>query len=430
MKRLSTTLFLLGLVSLIQAQPCSNNQNRYSDQPIFDENEIKKEFNIPYGNAEDSQGNMVELQFDVYSPKQIGINPPDKLNRRPLVVVVHGSGFTQPGSKDNAEGLCKLYARRGFVAVAINYRLDREFTGDRCTRPEKEIGDAIYRAIQDLRASLRYLVENADDYGINTDWIFLSGFAAGGTTVLNTAYASQEEINAVDPTVETRLGGIDNSGNDLTNTFVIRGIHNDWGSINDIAYIEAGEGIPSIFFHGLADEISPPDCGFPLGCTNYKKKCGSIEIARVLEEQDVCTELNLKKGAGHGFYDDKEGKEYRVARASCFFRSVMECFNSACQSVVYRKKVPIDCSPNSTARLSEDEEVATILFPNPATTTINLNSELSAGELEVRIFDLVGREILAIRNALTIDISELAPGMYIVRINHNGELISKPLVKE
>jgi poly(3-hydroxybutyrate) depolymerase len=407
------------------SQPCGSNQNRYSDQPIFSAESIVELLGEEYGTANDYNGNPQTLFFDLYSPPET-----DPVNKRPLVILVHGGGFTQ-GQRSHMAGLCKMYARRGFVAATISYRLDPEVVGNQCSRPESQRFDATYRAIQDLNAALRYFTANAGQYRINRNWIFIGGSSAGGVTVLNTAYASQAELNAIDPTVETRLGRIDNSGNNLTNPFVIKGIHNDWGSVADSTFIDQGEGIPTISFHGLQDGVVPAGCNYPYGCSNYSKTCGSLVVHRVLTRQGVCSELNTTPNGGHGIYQDAAGKEYRVSRACCFFKGVMQCFSNTCQLGVWNTtQVPVDCSP-SAARLATEETLSTALFyPNPASNSITIYAGERNTEIFVGIYDLTGREIIAVRNQYVVDISSLAAGTYMIRIIRDEESLSSLFIKE
>lgn len=447
MKKILFMAVLMSNLTMASAQPCSNNQNRYSDQPIFTDNDIQENRDIKYGKALDRDGNEVVLRFNIFRPKRNTNPPKDPIANRPLVVVVHGGGFTQ-GAKEDNDGICKEYAKRGFVAVTIDYRLDPDISKAlRCSRPQKERNYAVYRAVQDLRAALRFLVNSASIYGINTNWIFLSGNSAGGITVLTTAFTSQIEFNLIEPNVKNDLGGIDASGNQLTNPFTIKAIHNDWGSLFDEQLIQQTDAIPVISFHGLNDDIVPAYRDYPLGCDGsdgyfkYDKTSGSVPIHQHLTSLGVCSELNTKSNEGHGIYDGDDpnnpfddndpSKDYRVARACCFFRGVMQCFSATCNTNIWNQATtPIDCSPIATRLAGDTENANFLIYPNPATSHLNINNELSDGELEIRIFDMMGREIIAVRNSLSIDISTLVSGMYMIRIKHNDEIVSQRFVKE
>jgi acetyl esterase/lipase len=113
-------------------------------------------------------------KFDVYIPA--GTAP---AGGWPLVVYVHGGGFTG-GDKADPEGNLSpsmTYARRfldyGWAMVSVNYRL-----------PNNGLSNVasvyVFDEIRDVQAALRYIYNNADDYGFNNEKIALFGPSAGG----------------------------------------------------------------------------------------------------------------------------------------------------------------------------------------------------------------------------------------------------------
>ena len=76
---------------------------------------------------------------------------------------------------------CMNYAKKGWVAVAVEYRI-----GDRYeTTP--------FEAVKDAKSAIRWVRMNAELYNIDTARIVASGNSAGGHLVLTTAMA--DEIN-------------------------------------------------------------------------------------------------------------------------------------------------------------------------------------------------------------------------------------------
>ena len=111
--------------------------------------------------------------------------PPDSDTRdkRPVVVVMHGGGFTG-GDKQDKDQVRYAYelSTRGYAVVTINYRL----TGDAWTWvSQKELFDAQ----EDFRAAIRYVRSVADDYKLDSDKVIISGDSAGAMTSLFVAYA-------------------------------------------------------------------------------------------------------------------------------------------------------------------------------------------------------------------------------------------------
>ena len=78
-----------------------------------------------------------------------------------------------------------------------------------------------------------------------------------------------------------------------------------------------------------------------------------------------------------------------------------------------------------TTAISEVAEGEVNVYPNPATTVINIDNAEGA---QISVFDINGRMINNIQSASanqTIDASNLAEGMYIVRIANGNNVITK-----
>ena len=89
---------------------------RYKDE-IF--HRVEAETDVRYGFAPASAGDAGgPLLLDLYEPRG------DRLARRPAIVWVHGGGFSTGDKRDKlTRVLAKVFARRGYVTVSINYRL-------------------------------------------------------------------------------------------------------------------------------------------------------------------------------------------------------------------------------------------------------------------------------------------------------------------
>jgi len=163
--------------------------------------QIKVERNINFGSALDFAGNVEHLKLDIAYPSND--TPPSC--GRPMVVVIYG-GAWMAGDKSVGEvqRLMEDFAKRGYVAIAPNYRLgmfqtaldwncnisnsfDIEWN---CLNAQdsSEWYRAYYRAVQDVKGALRYMVNKQDDYSINPNNIFTTGFSAGGFTALGVAF--------------------------------------------------------------------------------------------------------------------------------------------------------------------------------------------------------------------------------------------------
>lgn len=115
---------------------------------------------------------------------------------QPLIIWIHGGGF-YTGSKEDYRQKARSYARAGYVAATINYRLTPDNTVDPATRLA-----AIANASEDAMNAIRYLKVNAALYNIDPTRIATIGNSAGGAISL---------INAVEfDTLQTTIS--DNAG--------------------------------------------------------------------------------------------------------------------------------------------------------------------------------------------------------------------------
>jgi acetyl esterase/lipase len=160
---------------------------RYLDE-IFED--VVKTENVIYGNAPDLpfiflfEWNTVniDLDMDVYEPAG------DTLSNRPVIIFVHtGSFFSGNNELDDVTKLAISAAKRGYVAITINYRLGLNIISTYSAER------AVYRAVQDGGAAIRYLREFPEEFRINPDQIFMWGTSAGALTALHLSYLDNDD---------------------------------------------------------------------------------------------------------------------------------------------------------------------------------------------------------------------------------------------
>jgi acetyl esterase/lipase len=271
--------------------------------------------NIQYGTNKDTSGNMVSLTMDLYFPPKA-----TTASKYPLVVMMHGGSYLN-GDKSDLNRDCSILADSGFVVASINYRLGWRAGIGNCNGDTASQVLAGYRALQDANASLRYLMANAEQYGIDPDWVFIGGNSAGSSLALNTAYIPDYIALAFMPSVYTRLGPVNNAGNSLTNTFKIKGICNMWGALPDSMLINALNAVPTISFHGTNDNVVPYDIGYNESCPNYLRLYGSACIHRRLVHYNVPVISNFVIGAGHE--PSVYTPEFLMNNTVCFFKRLI-----------------------------------------------------------------------------------------------------------
>lgn len=193
---------------------------------------------------------MLDLDLDIYQP--VG-DPAGET--RPLLMMIHGGAFFNGDKRQREfEDWCRHFASLGYVAVSIDYRIG--FIAD--------VNRAGYRAVQDARAALHYLL-GRDDLRIDPDRVFVAGTSAGAITALNVAFMKNEDKPA----------GVEDEGNldaiwagksdaPLDSTLRIRAVGNMWGAVHDPAMIKNSSNETDIIsIHNSRDDIVPYAKGYP-----------------------------------------------------------------------------------------------------------------------------------------------------------------------
>lgn len=398
---IKTLIFLCFLLcfNALQAQYCTDDI-RFTDAEYFKNQNLDFIKDVKYGEAINIDGQKVDLLLDMYSPSKVD----DDLVLRPAIVIIHGGAFVF-GDKSEWRQECIEFAKRGFVAISIKYRLGLSTTVE-------GIKEAVYRANQDANAAMRFIVHYASDYGIDSNYLFIGGGSAGAITALNVAYLSQSDWDKILPHVKNKLGGLNESGNKFKEDFSIKGIFNNWGATYSEAISES-EIIPMISFHGSLDDIVAMDS------TNLGMH-GSAILHELLSDKGVCSDFTLKTDAGHVFYRDYYGTKFRVSRAACFFKSI---FCDDCTEFFSKDSIAANCSEDYISVVETDDakkfNIDSKIHPNPASYFVEIQSKDSQ---LVSIYNYFGEIVLSYQSAKNekrkVDLSDFAQGMYFVKIGN------------
>ncbi len=303
MKNLLTllSLVLFSFFATAQTQDCQSQ--RYQEQ-IFSTVKVTKD--IKYGEANvwsDPAGWFPEdMLLDFYEPAVTE----EYLDKRPLVVMMFGGGFVV-GNKGDADvsTWCDSLARLGYACASINYRLDN--AANMAVSSAATVR-AAYRAIQDARAAIRYLIADPDGYGffVDTDHIYTGGESAGAITAIHTAYL--EEIERPGETygdaLTIDLGCLDCSGNDIDVDFSVAGIIDLWGGTLSLDMIDQHENVPMLIIHGTEDDIVLFDTGKPFlnFYPTFPVLFGALPMHTHMDNIGIYNEFYPYEGEGHVFY--------------------------------------------------------------------------------------------------------------------------------
>jgi para-nitrobenzyl esterase len=395
---------ILCLASLIILLTAAYSQNKRYLDVIFPQVDITK--NIKYGQNYDFMHNMTDLYLDFYQPGN------DNSTMRPLVIFIHGGAFLS-GSKDS--DYVTIYsnnlAKRGYVTASINYRLGVEGLS------LNAFGRALYRAIQDSKAAVRFFRANASTYGIDTSNIYIGGYSAGAITVIHYSYMTAAEISTICDT--SGLGPLDNSSGNPGYSNNVKGIISQAGAIYDSTWIHAGS-LPVILFHGNADATVPYGDGYALGLIHMY---GSQVIDRIAKRLCISSELYTFNGMDHTLPTD-----------------------------TVQENIILDSITNSTSRFlfslitQTSNDVSDLhlnkfdlnIYPNPVVDNGIIHfASVDYGNIKVSLFDFSGNSIADIYSGcLSADIHEilllinyLSKGVYFIKLNIGNKIFTKKILK-
>jgi len=362
---------------------------------------------------------------------------------------------------------CREFAKRGYIAASIDYRLgwvngDENLQGcnpgfcfttacgtidaNNCRKIYADSNQfALYRALQDAHAAMRYIVHYASQLNIDTRYLYIGGHSAGSVAAVNLTYVNAAELSAVLPGPASVLGNLDTAGNPYTDVFKIAGLYNNWGAVLDTTLITGNVNrIPMIAFHGSDDPVVPYGRANFLSCKHYDSSYGSYMIYKRLTNlyPGLPVELFSCKG-GHGIFEENDAEGlYRIQKAICFFRNAKQ--GSTTTSLVERQETdnnitvdslrvwfPLNCGSGTFAKIAgttyEDHASIGTDQDNSIVCSYTLSAEK---QVDINVFDMTGRKISAFKTKQAKGtytyrtVPVMMPGVYIVTVNFNGERVA------
>jgi acetyl esterase/lipase len=452
--------------------------------------QIKIDRDLPYGTVTGFSGKTETLFLDVAYPT----NDTIPYCGRPLVIVVHGGAWLA-GSKDDVQvqNLMQDFAKRGYVSVAINYRLGAFYPSvfRNCNisnlgaewncvnlQDTSEWLRAYYRAVQDTKGAMRFMVNRHDRFSINLSNVYLCGFSAGGYTALGAAFLDHEsEWHAVADSIAPAVRPASNYDNGCANKYGwnIKAVDMDLsrpslGSLHGTLHYPADvpfniRGVGNLYggmFYNLLDSSSnafpePAVYGFHQPndlIVPYKggrrvfdglSSCAYTFCGRGIQNRVV----SYSSSSIHQWtYDLKsKGKTGPVM----LFDSTKNNVNCAGQiadpskgghqldnywlrtnrmAAFFAEQYDTNCFQIS-ARPLDRPKTELNLFPNPGQTSLTIVSEKTIQE--VVILDMNGKMFQTIKNqnrVMHVNTSNLPVGIYLVKIQTDeGQWVHKKWIK-
>ncbi|MGH8986147.1 MAG: alpha/beta hydrolase [Acidimicrobiia bacterium] len=191
----------------------------------------------------------------------------DAATDRPVVIWAHGGGFIT-GDKSSDGDWALEFAKRGYVAASINYRMDEDGPQIRYPIDAGEY-ERIFWAVSDMKAAIRWFRANAASLGIDPNRIAVAGASAGAVMSLTTSATAQDAGDTGD-----HLG----YSSAVCTAVSVSGA-------TEPTLIDSGD-TGAIFFHGDADTVVP------------------FSLAEATRDAMVAAglpvEFNVYAGEGHG----------------------------------------------------------------------------------------------------------------------------------
>lgn len=226
-----------------------------------------------------------DIKMDVYAPKASA----DTTSARPVIIYLHTGNFLPAPLNGSPLGtindssaivLCRGWAKRGYVAIAADYRLGWNPLASGPTGEYERRGtllNAVYRSIQDVKqcvAGLNVDAAAGNTYSIDPTKIVLYGEGTGAYIAL--AYNSLDKYTEIslpqflNPLTQksfvdtTLVGRIDGSGIPQSLTLYgpprasmeIAAVVAAGGALADTSWLEAGDK-PIIAFQCIRDPFAP-----------------------------------------------------------------------------------------------------------------------------------------------------------------------------
>ena len=232
--------------------------------------------NLSYASEKKYRIRKSVYRFDIYEPEI------DSTLKRPLIIWLHGGGFNF-GSK-NAKGIklwSESFAKRGYVCVALNYRLSKKFAIFNFL----ELKKSCYNAILDVDDAVQWFKNNHAKYRIDTNHIILAGNSAGGMIALQAVYSSKKELAGSAGLPNTSPYSVN------TNPGNIAAIINFWGGLFNIDWLQNAK-TPIVSVHGTEDKIVL----FDHKDTSF---FGSFAIHKMADSLHIPNRLKIYPGYSH-----------------------------------------------------------------------------------------------------------------------------------
>ena len=347
----------------------------------------------------------VEHEMDIYTPDG------DIETNRPVAIYMHGGSF-YAGDKGSVDCIdfCTSMAKRGYVAISANYRLNQNPIS--FIYSQEEQFRTVLKAVADIKSVVRYLRKDhstGNSLGINPAGIYVGGYSAGAVLSIHMAYIDQiSDLPTAPINVQNLVANIGgtlegDSGNDGYSS-EISAVFSFAGAINDLNWIDANDE-PLVSVQGDADGTVSYNCAPGLGLTTVLTLCGTGEMHPQANAVGILNDFLTYPGEDHNWGANGNGNPL---------------FIQGTQFVVDFLYQILPC--NGGINAIDELAFNTAVYPIPASEIIHLNSNQKIKSFN--IYNSLGKTVLNasnLSNSTSINVSEFTAGIYLLEfVNAKG----------
>ncbi|MEO0591094.1 MAG: carboxylesterase family protein [Pseudomonadota bacterium] len=257
------------------------------------------------------------LFLDLYTPDG------DTVTNRPVMIVASGGGFIEQ-DREAVEPIAQAFARRGYVAATIDYRV----LGRQPVNAD-DLAIAGIEATHDMFAAVRFFradAEGTNAFGVRSGAIFVSGESAGGVMAAIAATSDPgDTITGANLRVylEANGGPFGSVGDSLSTSSLINGAMPLSGATLELGWVDENSAV-LFAAHEEFDAVVP--CGTAAeGSSNTGLiVSGGCAIEAAYQSQGARGELFLVRGSnGHVEFTEDQRRAIYAGAARVFFDEVI-----------------------------------------------------------------------------------------------------------
>jgi para-nitrobenzyl esterase len=347
------------------------------------------------------------LKMDIYMPEG------DNLAKRPVIILAFGGSFIR-GMRSDLQPICEAYAKQGFVAASIDYRLYPLKLG----LPDSTNAiDAFVKPIGDMKAAIRFFRKDAattNTLKIDPNFIIVGGISAGAITAVHAAILDKNDVlPSLFAKVLAKNGGLEGNSGDADNlkySSVVQGIINLSGASFKKEWFDKNSP-PIASMHGEADNVVPFKQGLANGVAPFDGSFLLHERANAFGVPNML--VSVPEGLHTDIYFEPKFKAYQDDFSK---KLVVFVHNIVC--------------PNVRVAAHELKEAIDVnIYPNPSREAMTVEISHPA---EIRVTNIGGQLVQHIitNQTIILEKEKLGAGIFFVQIVQKEGVGMKKIIFE